>query len=191
MISWLNDNQGAVMAILTLVYVVATIVLAGLQRRTLTEIRIDRELREKPDVQLTVRITPEGLIMFALKNYGGSPAKDISVDFSRSFVSALPPEVQERLDKLGTARLYLVPGQEWLFGAMGTRGVDITKLPAAQATITYRDHSNRETRTSWEFDFPSHGPILLRTSGIEQLTHELKQCLSEIGKKLEELSRDR
>ena len=97
------------MAILTLVYVVATIILVCLQRRTLTEIRIDRELREKPDVQLTVRITPAGLIMFALKNYGGSPAKDISVDFSESFVSALPPEVQERLEKIGTARLYFGP----------------------------------------------------------------------------------
>jgi|LSQX01.1.fsa_nt_gb hypothetical protein len=188
MIGWLNDNQGAVMAILTLVYVVATIILVCLQRRTLTEIRIDRELREKPDVQLTVRITPAGLIMFALKNYGGSPAKDISVDFSESFVSALPPEVQERLEKIGTARLYLVPGQEWLFGAMGTGNVDITKLPVAQATITYRDRWSKEIRTSWEFDFPSHGPILLRSSGIEQLTHELKRGLSEIGKKLERLS---
>jgi hypothetical protein len=71
---------------------------------------------------------------------------------------------------------------------MGTGNVDITKLPVAQATITYRDRWSKEIRTSWEFDFPSHGPILLRSSGIEQLTHELKRGLSEIGKKLERLS---
>ncbi len=190
MIDWLNANSGFVMALLTLVYVVATIVLAGLQRKTLEEVKRDREEREKPNVQLQVRVTPSGLIMFGIANYGTSPARSISIDFSDEFLAALPGQVSKTLENLRTASLHLAPKQEWFFGAMGKAQVEVEALPEARATITFRDHKGEENQVFWEFDFPSHGSILLRTTGIDQLTHELTKSLSKIENELKGIRRE-
>lgn len=188
MIEWLNMNSGFIMALLTLVYVVATIVLARLQQKTLEEVKKDREEREKPNVHLQVRVQPSGLIMFGLINYGASPAESISVNFSDEFLLALPAKAKERLEPLKNAELYLAPKQEWLFGAMGIGSLKVDTLPLATATVKFHDLKGNPYEVLWKFDFSSHGSILLRTTGVDQMTYEMSKGLSKIENTLRNIA---
>lgn len=87
--NWLNANQGFVMALLTLVYVVATVFMAGLMVRSnrLTRRQLD-EQRSRPAV--IFNILSRGSSFYAvLKNHGPTPAYAVSVSCAPPLVSHL------------------------------------------------------------------------------------------------------
>ncbi len=122
-IKWCNENQGyvtalltLVLALLTLIYVVTTIVIASLSRKSL-KLLVDSEIR-RTRPQVIFNVFTENRIAFAsIKNYGLTPATDISVaikpNLSRAFdedddesaltsqtISFLPPNFEVK-DSLG------------------------------------------------------------------------------------------
>lgn len=85
MIDYLNQNQGAVMAALTLIYVAATIILvffalkqAKFAQQSLDQFRQAERNRYRPYVIFDV-IWEEGVAYAAIKNSGISPALDVAV----------------------------------------------------------------------------------------------------------------
>lgn len=76
MISWLNSNQGFVMAILTAIYVLATIILVRQNKKTLQEIKTSRELEQRPYIYAEIVNTSEFVHTYSLqvRNRGKSPA---------------------------------------------------------------------------------------------------------------------
>jgi hypothetical protein len=74
---WLNENQGAVMAILTMIYVVTTAILVIQNKRTLKEIEISRKLGQRPYLYAEITKTSEFVFVYSLqiRNRGKSPAK--------------------------------------------------------------------------------------------------------------------
>jgi len=86
MINWLNQNAGATLAVLTAVYVLATIVLtvvairgASISRQTLeaTE-RLERE-RSRPYVTVNLVNQPRGVIQMVVENFGKTAAYDVKI----------------------------------------------------------------------------------------------------------------
>lgn len=87
MIDWLNQNSGALTALLTLVYVVATLIILGvmvwgniLTRRGIqTTVDLERE-RSRPNVHVDIfpiKFSPHLIV----KNVGATPAYDVKFEF--------------------------------------------------------------------------------------------------------------
>jgi hypothetical protein len=86
MIDWLNRNQGFVTALLTLIYVITTLVLAFIARRSTRlaekqiQLTLDLEtLRRRPYVNFDV-VVRNGLVFSTLSNTGQTAAFDVKVD---------------------------------------------------------------------------------------------------------------
>lgn len=75
-INWLNENQGFVMILLTLVYVVATVIIVLYNRKTIMEMQEAREAESRPYVFAYLDKDPRDLRFYLrFKNYGKSGAK--------------------------------------------------------------------------------------------------------------------
>lgn len=81
---WMNDNQGFIMALLTLVYVLATIVIMVYNHKAIKEARISRESETRPYIfgQFLIVSDYDRHIDFQLRNAGRSGAviKKFSID---------------------------------------------------------------------------------------------------------------
>lgn len=83
MVNWLNANQGFVMCLLTLVYVIATGIIVLYNRRTIEEMRVSREAESRPYVFVYLDKDPRELCFYLrVRNYGKSGAKIQSVSIT-------------------------------------------------------------------------------------------------------------
>ena len=75
MIDWLNQNQGFVMSLLTLVYVVATIVIVVMNAKSISEMRKTREAEGRPYVLVNLNKDPRDMCFYLrISNHGKSGA---------------------------------------------------------------------------------------------------------------------
>jgi hypothetical protein len=71
MINWLNNNQGFTMSVLTLVYVLATIVIVIYNRKSIRELQKTREEESRPYIFACLHRDPRDVYFyFRIKNYG-------------------------------------------------------------------------------------------------------------------------
>lgn len=83
MINWLNSNQGFTMTILTLVYVLATIIIVVYNRKSIKELQISREEESRPYIFAYLHRDPRDLCFyFRVKNYGKTGGKIDSIIIS-------------------------------------------------------------------------------------------------------------
>ncbi len=76
MINWLNTNQGFVMSLLTLIYVIATLIIVHYNRKTIREMKESREAESRPYVFVYLDKDPRDMCFFLrIRNYGKSGAK--------------------------------------------------------------------------------------------------------------------
>lgn len=76
MINWLNTNQGFVMSLLTLIYVIATLIIVHYNRKTIREMKNSREAESRPYVFIYLDKDPRDMCFFVrIRNYGKSGAK--------------------------------------------------------------------------------------------------------------------
>lgn len=105
---FLNNNQGAVIASLTFVYVVATLIIVYFNKRSIDEMRITREEEMRPYIFAYLAFVPrEGkCLTLVVKNYGKSGARIMSF--------SIEPEVKLISGKSDCAFMegtILAPGQ--------------------------------------------------------------------------------
>ena len=83
LITWLNNNQGFTMTLLTLVYVVATIVIVIYNRKSIREIEKTREEESRPYIFAYLHKDPRDLCFYLrVKNYGKTGGKIESINIS-------------------------------------------------------------------------------------------------------------
>ena len=89
MIDWLNQNDGATLALLTGVYVIATIILTvvttrgtSIARRSLEAAERFERARSRPYVTLNLVNEPLGTIQLVIQNVGVSAAYDVQISTS-------------------------------------------------------------------------------------------------------------
>lgn len=74
-IEWLNTNQGFIMSLLTLVYVIATIVIVYYNRKSINELKLTRESENRPYLFAYLHKDPRDMCFyFRIKNYGKTGA---------------------------------------------------------------------------------------------------------------------
>lgn len=82
-ITWLNDNQGFVMSILTCVYVFATIIIVFYNRKSIKEMEKSREEESRPYIFGNLHKDPRDVCFyFRIKNYGKTGGKILSINIS-------------------------------------------------------------------------------------------------------------
>jgi hypothetical protein len=75
-VNWLNINQGFTMTILTLVYVIATIVIVIYNRKSIKELQNTREEESRPYIFSYLHKDPrDNWFYFRVRNYGKTGAR--------------------------------------------------------------------------------------------------------------------
>lgn len=82
-ITWLNNNQGFVMSILTGVYVIATIIIVIYNMKAINEMKKGREEENRPYIFAHLHKDPRDLCFYLrVKNYGKTGGKIVSLNIS-------------------------------------------------------------------------------------------------------------
>lgn len=101
LIKWVNDNQGFVMSILTLVYVVATIIIMYYNRKTIREMQITREEESRPYVFIYLDKDPrDEWFYLRIRNYGKVGARIEKVVISPALKLQNNGEISEILKEV-------------------------------------------------------------------------------------------
>jgi hypothetical protein len=124
MIAWLNTNQGFVMALLTFVYVVATIVICAFNAKSAKAAReqtkeIKRQFDEENRPYITVELILEKRLFYFLKfsNHGRKIANNVKIELDQDFIDSLTePSAKARLENqkgryciIGIGQSYMLP----------------------------------------------------------------------------------
>lgn len=82
-VNWLNNNQGFAMSVLTLVYVIATIIIVIYNHKSIKELQNTREEESRPYIFAYLHKDPRDICFyFRIKNYGKTGAKIESIEIS-------------------------------------------------------------------------------------------------------------
>lgn len=153
-IEWLNTNNGFVMAILTLVYVVATILIClfNYMSAKATKLQIEesnRQFMENSRAHIIPKIIElEGELMCLIfENVGNDIAKEVKIDVDEKWISKVEqtntfPETAQKLRNLKSNQLFLSVGQKICYGlCVPGNGYDDFKIMGEEILkihITYR-----------------------------------------------------
>ena len=190
MVDWLNANQGATLALLTAVYVVATIYLAWSSRRSnrLHAKNIDMLLelekrRNRPVVILRFEQLHQHLVSVVLVNIGKSVAFDINVDINPL------PRYQDSEDPaasfLHKETLSLAPGAE-LRALVGY----VSNIKELHPDLTYRGEVSYQSQNGTEHNEPFRIDLndhLAGTQLIRRTVHDVAKRLEAIEDQLKKL----
>ena len=155
-ITWLNTNSGAIIALATIVLVGIT----GYYALVTRQMRFDAQ---KPEIAIYPRLENRDIIsnklsLFHLylrvENIGVGPARDVKFSIDPSFNPPGDKSLQEvNFLKLGIG--YLPPGhqKECLIADQTMEGFSKLMQKQLQIATTYKDSANRKHEASFRLDF--------------------------------------
>jgi hypothetical protein len=180
-IAWLNINSGFVMALLTLSYVITTFLIVRLNSQTVDEMRNTREEQMKAKIVVGLETRRRSLVCLVLRNIGGSIALNLSVSIEEDFLKCIDASCAEKLRKLKSASLTIVPNQELIYSIGGVGDYDNLIKSRLRGTIVYSDISQKEIIFNFNIDIESYGGILLHESELDELNSLLNKKLDDIA----------
>jgi len=145
-LKWINENNGLMMAILTLVYVIATVVIMlltyqsiAIGKRHLEHLDNLEKQRARPYVFFDIQCR-ERCIWGVLKNIGVTPAIDVSVEVNPPFVVEWGVGGARECALCGSKVGFLAPGRE-LADLVGVSHDFYTQheRPVFDVAVTYKD----------------------------------------------------
>lgn len=176
MVAWLNQNAGAVMAVLTLVYVVATLALVLLNWWNLRVLReLDRR-RSQPYVVFDL-VGKHHAIHAVVRNAGLTAAKDVRIQTTPQL------ERGNRTSPLTTQGVaYLAPGREfWDFIEGGPAFFQRYVPPRFSGRVSYKDTDGHEYDEPFTIDLEFQRTLM--SVPIPDVAEELKKVREAIEKK--------
>lgn len=136
MVNWLNSNQGFVMSILTLVYVMATIIIVVYNRKSIQELQKTREEESRPYIFSYLHKDPRDMCFyFRIKNYGRTGGKIENIEVSPQLQFVDKKQVGEFLNNV-----ILAPNQMLQFIVLERYGE--TSQKSYNVKIKYHSTSN-------------------------------------------------
>jgi hypothetical protein len=182
LISWLNSNSGAFMAVLTAIYVIATILIVMANSKMTREMRLTREQLLKPAVATSFESRRGGLNCLVLRNLGGSPASNLRIELSDEFINCLPKENQEGFRALKSASLKIVPKQELIFSCGGPQEWGKLSKADIEGNLIYDDIFNKKNKEHFSIDLESYTGVLRYGTEMDELTTTIKRSFEELKK---------
>lgn len=201
-IIWMNDNNGFVMAVLTFVYVIATIFICIFNGRAASATRkqteeAQRQFEENNRANVIPRfITLEGqLYCLAFHNIGKTMAEKLVIKISSEWLECLRntqknSEVAETLEKLKEIEIFLPVDDKYVYPicvpADGTG--DYLKLCEKPLKIDIEYYSGVK-KYKQQFELPMKGiNCIVNTSDYVRMEHKKRDSLDKIEKQLEKIA---
>jgi|GEM_PF-2068712 len=185
----LQQYNGAVMAFLTFVYVVATVILVWATYRSVAEIRKTRVEQSQPYVLPCFEDRADGLLMLVVKNYGMSAAYDIRVELPAALVEAtggvFSKEARESLSQGG---LVLAPQQSVSFALGGPGEFERLKvLGLVQAPVSCRGPFGRMSEVV-SLNFAAFQNALVSKHDVPGVLWKIHRNMEKIEKRVGQLA---
>ena len=187
--SWLNANSGAFVAVLTAIYVLATILIFLANFKVIREMRLSREQLLRPLLVMSFESRRGGLMCLVLRNLGGSTANNLRVELSGDSINYLPKD-QERFKNLKSASLTIVPKQEIIFPCGGPQYWEKLSKANIEGDLFYNDTFNKTNKEHFSIDIESFGGTLIHGTEMDELTTTLKRSLGELKDAIQSLKED-
>lgn len=201
-IIWMNDNNGFVMAVLTFVYVIATIFICIFNGRAASATRkqteeAQRQFEENNRANVIPRfITLEGqLYCLAFHNIGKTMAEKLVIKISSEWLECLRntqknSEVAETLEKLKEIGIFFPVDDKYVYPicvpADGTG--DYLKLCEKPLKIDIEYYSGVK-KYKQQFELPMKGiNCIVNTSDYVRMEHKKRDSLDKIEKQLEKIA---
>ena len=178
----LNNNSGSVSAILTFVYVVATILILLMNGQIVKEMRRARDQQLKANIVASFESRRKGLMCFVLRNLGGSGVNGLSVEISPDFINCLNKEQAAKFRKLKDASLTIVPNQEVIYVAGGPQAFEKLTQARLKGTISYTDAFGKRRSENFCIEIASYEGALLYGPGLDELTATIDYGLRAIAR---------
>lgn len=196
-VEFLNRYSGAIMAVLTMIYTIATIALVHMNQKTIKEMQNIQKKQMLPQVVISFGIRRKGLCCLILENYGASIAKEVLVKFTdecEKNIRSLQDENNKKIERLSSGQMVLAPKQAEYYCFCGMVG-NLDKLGATplKGWVKYTNTFNETVMEEFCIDVLSYEGALLYgvdvdeiTSSIDgssrKITDAIKGCKSELSK---------
>lgn len=201
LISWMNSNNGFVMAILTFVYVIATIFICVFNGKSASATRkqteeAQRQFEENNRAHVIPRfVTLEGqLYCLAFHNIGKTMAEKLIINISPEWLECLKntqknSKVAETLKSLRKIEIFLPADDKYMYPicvpADGTG--DYSRLCEKPLRIDIEYYS-REKQYKEQFELPMKGiNCIINTSDYVRMEQKKRDSIDKIGEQLEKI----
>lgn len=184
-----NSTTNWLMVALTFIYVVATVRILVMNKKSLNatkdeveEIKREWELSEQPHILVYFEVIRSGIICFVIENDGKRPAINTKIEISDDFVSNLPDKNdRSHVNDLNKSTFFIAPRQKFYVSlGLGPDFVNIAKVKA-QIKATYSDNSYNSFNFSenYEIDLNNYTWQIMYNSPLD----DIHQVLKKIGDK--------
>lgn len=168
-INWLNSNQGFVMIVLTIVYVLATIIIVIYTRKSIQQSELTREEESRPYIFANLHKDPRDLwFSLRIKNYGKTGAKIKSISITPTVKLNYDKDVSEMLNNI-----VMAPSQLMQVGIMNKKE-EIYKIENFTVTIKYSPTYNLKKEYDESYEISS---IFAKGLSYEKTTRNNKNII--------------
>ncbi|HZI20138.1 MAG TPA: hypothetical protein VEY09_16255 [Pyrinomonadaceae bacterium] len=195
LVKWLNDNQGFVMAMLTLIYVLTTVGIALLalranrisQKNIETALRLERN-RLRPYVVFNITTSAAHHVYATLKNIGLTAASNVCVKVTPR-VEYVVGDNERRESALTSQKIsFLAPADEVSDLLDATESFYQTyRSPVFQGDISYEDSTGFKYNEPFKIDLTYRASrTFIRERNVTDELRDLNEILASLTKYLSE-----
>jgi len=201
-IKWLNENNGFIMALLTFVYVVATILICIFNYKSAKATKDQTKESYKQFIEnCRAHIVPkiielEGeMLCLSFHNIGKEIATNVTIDVDENWLKKLEktftfPEVAESLRKIRKYKLFLTVDQQLCYGlCIPGNGHDDFKILGQTPLIIDISYDSLDKNYKEHFEIPLDGyNYMVNISDYARLTKKQIQETKNINKELKNIN---
>ena len=194
-IAFLNENNGALMVLITLIYVIATIAiwLANKQSAKSSEKQLQESKRQfselnRPYITCQYILSDRMFCGIRIQNYGNLVAKNLHIHVNEDFIDALNPKNFMDFYKVNTSVYSTVGINQYYdlhFCHVGSRPL----IPII-ITLDYSDGYDNQYHEEFEINLVKQLPVQSVNSDLEKLTKKIEDVDQDI-KALVNLQKDK
>lgn len=195
-IDFLDTHNGSLMVIITLVYVIATILIcrANIKSAKATKEQLaeaKRQYEEEHRAYITYQFIFERKAFYGIRftNHGKRVANHVKVLFDKEFIDSIPKNsFTERSNELGEREFVLGIGQSYDFYFGGHEFRENTNKKPIKGIVEYQD-SLSEYQEEFFIDFEKYATVFTVDSDADILHEDMKKVVKELGQISKRLSK--
>ncbi len=204
MVKWLNENNGFIMAVLTLVYVVATIFIcifngkaASATRAQIQESKEQFREANRPNIIPCFTVVEGQLFCLTFKNIGNEVAKRLKITINEKWLECVDNATKQKqmpgdIRKSLRNEFFLEPKGELKFPLMipgdGTTMYDELNKEIIKIDLSYeRNDLSEKFNEKFELDLLPMAGIMLDESDFVRKMVKQERCLKDISKNIKDI----
>ncbi len=206
MVSWMNDNNGFIMGLLTLVYVIATICICVFNYKSATAARKQTETQinqfnatNRPNIIPCFTMIEGAMFCLTFKNIGNECAKNLKITINKEWFNCfdealkqkqMPGNMKESLQN----EFFLPPNDDIKFVLMipgdGTTMYQELSKEKIKIHLSYnRNNSQESFNDDFELDLLAMAGLILDKSDFIRKMEKQEKALKDISKNIKSVEK--